>query len=198
MRLLVCALVVAGCAVGCSASGGGPQRTATTTTAAPAGAPADPTCTAFHGTLGPLQSYGPRPAALLVDASVAQVGCLDRVTFQFQSLGDGTPPGYTVTYRDLDKDPLVNAAGGAVELPAHTVLVVDIKPAASSDARLPDAPPTYHGPTRLSYGATHHIQVVQQLPDTADSVVWVIGVDAERPFVVDSATNPTRVSVYVG
>lgn len=198
MRLLACALVVACCAVGCSAGGGSEQSTGTTSTTAPAGPPPDPACAAFHGTDGPLQSYGERPQALLTDAYVEQVGCLDRVTFEFRSLGDGTPPGYTVTYRDLEKDPLINEAGGEIELPTTDVLVVEMKPAHSSDTTLPDSPPTYLGPTRLSYGATHHIDIVEQLPDTADSIVWVIGVDSVRPFVVDSAINPTRVSVYIG
>jgi hypothetical protein len=160
--------------------------------------PPDPTCTAFHGTEGPLRSYGERPVALLTDAYVEQVGCLDRVTFEFRSLGDGTPPGYTVTYRDLAKEPLINEAGGEIQLPTTNALIVEIEPAHSSDLSLPDAPPTYRGPTRLSYGATHHIEIVQQLRDTADSIMWVIGVDSVPRFVVDSAMNPTRVSIYLG
>lgn len=198
MRLVACALLVACCVAGCSAGGGEGEAAPTTTTVAP-GAPVDLTCTAFHGTEGPLQSYGERPEALLTDADVAQVGCLDRVTFEFLSLGDGTPPGYTVTYRDLSTDPLKNEAGGTIELPTTHALIVEMKPAHSSDVRVPEDPPaSYKGPTRLSYGATHHIDVVQQLHDTADSIVWVIGLDSVRPFVVDSAMNPTRISIYIG
>jgi hypothetical protein len=197
VRLVACAFVVACSAVACSAGGGDAQGGSATTTA-PAGPPADPTCVAFHGTEGPLQSYGDRPPALLVDVSVLEVGCLDRVTFEFLSLGDGTPPGYTVTYRDLEKDPLINAVGGVIELPARMALIVELTPARSIDTRLPDAPQTYKGPIRLSYGRTHHIDVVYKLDDDADSVRWVIGVDGVRPFVVDSAVNPTRVSVYIG
>ena len=197
MRLVACALVVVCCAGACSAGGDGGQAAGPTTTTL-AGPPPDPTCTAFHGTEGPLQSFGDRPQALLVDAGVQQVGCLDRVTFEFTSLGDGTPPGYSVTYRDLDRDPLLNAAGGEIQLPSSTALIVELKPARSVDTRLPDAPPSYRGPLRLSYGETHHIEVVFKLDDTADAVVWAIGVDSVRPYVVDSAMNPTRVSVYIG
>ncbi|MFI5046471.1 MAG: hypothetical protein ACHQIG_05360 [Acidimicrobiia bacterium] len=197
MRLVACALVVACCAGACS-SGSSSTTAAPTNTTAP-GAPApDPTCTEFHGTEGPLQSYGDRPEGLLVDAYVEEVGCLDRVTFEFKSLGDGTPPGYTVTSRDLDRDPLINSVGGAIELPAKAGIIVELKPARSTDARLPDNPPTYRGNLRLSYGATHHIDIVQELDDTADGLVWVIGLDAARPFVVDSAMSPTRVSIYIG
>ena len=79
--------------------------------AAPVG---DPACPAFRGTTAPLVSTGERPGALLVDASAEVVGCLDRVTFTFQSLGDGTPPGYSVAYRDIDAEPLLD--GGKPDL----------------------------------------------------------------------------------
>jgi hypothetical protein len=29
-------------------------------------------------------------------------------------------------------------------------------------------------------------------------VRWVIALDTKRPFLVDSAANPTRISVYIG
>jgi len=199
VRLVACALLVVCCTAGCSAGGGGGSGSgAAPTTTAPGAPAADPTCTQFHGTGGPLQSFGDRPPALLVGANVTQVGCLDRVTFDFDSLGDGTPPGYTVSYRDLGRDPLLNAAGGVIELPSNVGLIVALKPVATVDTRLPDAPPTYLGPLRLSYGETHHIQVVYKLEDTPDTVTWVIGLDSIRPFVVDSAMQPTRVSVYIG
>ncbi|MET0627482.1 MAG: hypothetical protein ABW033_03385 [Acidimicrobiia bacterium] len=197
MRLVALALVVACCAGACS-GGADEGATPTTTTSASSTPAPDPTCTQFRGTDGPLATSGDRPEALLVDAYVEQVGCLDRVTYEFESLGDGTPPGYTVGYRDLEQEPLLDAAGARISLPASTALVVTFAPARSTDPRAPEAPATYKGNLRLSYGETHHIDVVQKLDDVNGTVVWVIGLDSPRPFTVDSATAPTRVSVYIG
>jgi hypothetical protein len=196
MRLVALALVVACCAGACS-NGGGEAATPTTTTAVGAPAP-DATCAEFRGTDGPLATADERPEALLVDANEESVGCLDRVTFEFESLGDGTPPGYSVGYRNLEQEPLLDAAGMPVSLPASTALVVTLAPARSTDPRVAEAPATYRGNLRLSYGETHHIEVVQKLDDTNGAVMWVIGLDSPRPFAVDSATGPTRVSVYIG
>jgi hypothetical protein len=198
MRIAALALVVACAAVGCSSgaddqSSSSPPPTTTTTAAT-----ADPTCTDFHGTTAPLSSTGDRPPGLLVDASAEMVGCLDRVTFEFESLGDGTPPGYRVGYRDVDTEPLLDANGNEISLPGNAFLLVQIAPAASNDPRVEDLPATYRGNLRLSYGENHHLEIVQKLPDAMGTVEWVIGLDSERPFLVDSASGPPRVSVYIG
>jgi|SRR5215510_8477534 len=208
MRLAAVVLLVACSATACGSGGSGSSgdaATATSTTVATDAPPvsaaaADPTCTQFHGTDGPLSTTGERPAALLVDASVDEVGCLDRVTFELESLGDGTPPGYTVGYQNLTEQPLLDENGNAIDVPAAAALVVTITPARSTDPRVPGAPATYRGNLRLSYGETHHIDIVRKLPDGAspDSVRWVIGLDGARKFLVDSASDPTRVSVYIG
>jgi hypothetical protein len=103
-----------------------------------------------------------------------------------------------VAYRDLDAEPLLDDDGNPITIPAAAVLVVTIAPAASSDPRVEDRPPTYLGNLRLSYGETHHLEAVQKLPDVPGAVQWAIGLDGPRPFLVDSATGPTRVSVYIG
>lgn len=186
--------------VGACSNGGSDASSSTpTTTAAPAAVPlAGPGCAAFHGTTSPLSSTGERPVSLLVDASAEMVGCLDRVTFEFESLGDGTPPGYRVGYRDVAVEPLLDANGNEVSLPGNAFLVVQIAPASSNDPRREEQPATYRGNLRLSYGENHHLEIVQKLPDGIGTVEWVIGLDAERPFVVDSAAGPPRVSVYIG
>ena len=61
-----------------------------------------------------------------------------------------------------------------------------------------EQPATYRGNLRLSYGENHHLEIVQKLPDVLGAIEWVIGLDSERPFVVDSAAGPPRVSVYIG
>jgi hypothetical protein len=212
MRLAALALGVALAAAACSSSGaggggggggggrdGGPA--APTTTTVPVAVPAvDPACPTFHGSTDSLASSGTRPPALLVDATAGTAGCLDRVTFEFESLGDGLPPGYRVGYRDLAAEPLLDEDGSKLTFPATAILVVTIAPAASVDVRVPDEPrpQTYRGSLRLAYGETHHLEIVQKVPDGLGTVEWVIGLDSVRPFVVDSAMSPPRVSVYIG
>jgi hypothetical protein len=197
MRLLVLALVVA-CAIGACNSGSPDNAAAPVPSTTAAGAPApDAACVAFRGTTEPLATAGALPMGLLVDADVEMVGCLDRITFTFTSLGDGTPPGYSVAYRDVGTDPLLDN-GVQISPPGQAFLVVTIAPAASTDARVEDHPETYRGNLRLAYDASNHLQIVQKVTDGVDSVQWVIGLDSVRPYIVDSAKDPTRVSVYIG
>jgi hypothetical protein len=207
MRLAALALGVALAAAACSSggggssSGGGGGQAAPTTTTAPVAVPAvDPACPTFHGSTDSLASSGTRPPALLVDATAGAAGCLDRVTFEFESLGDGLPPGYRVGYRDLAAEPLLDEDGSKMTFPATAILVVTMAPAASVDVRVPEEPrpQTYRGNLRLAYGETHHLEIVQKVPDGVGTVEWVIGLDSVRPFVVDSAMSPPRVSVYIG
>ena len=63
------------------------------------------TCPGFHGSTTSITSSGPTAPAFLIDATAGAQGCLDVVTFTFQTRGDGTPPGYTVGYQDQTKQP---------------------------------------------------------------------------------------------
>jgi hypothetical protein len=40
--------------------------------------------------------------------------------------------------------------------------------------------------------------LVRKFVDVPGAVRWVIALDAERPFLVDSAVDPTRITVYIG
>jgi hypothetical protein len=57
---------------------------------------------------------------------------------------------------------------------------------------------TYTGNLALDYGAHQHLQIVRELPDAQNTVVWVIGLDSLRPFRVDRAEDPKRVTVLIG
>jgi hypothetical protein len=199
VRWLRCFVVCALASLAAACGGGGDSSTSapTTTTTAPAVPVVQPdTCPTIHGTTTIAQSNGPRPPGLLTDADAGTEGCLDRVTFYFESLGDGTPPGYRVAYEDppiTDGDPPEEIA-----LDGEAFLVVTITPASSFDTRLEDQPPTYLGGLLLEYGDHHHLVEVRKLDDALGSVRWVIALDGRRPFLVDSATDPTRISVYIG
>jgi hypothetical protein len=191
--LLVCALalVLGGCDAGSS-----PSASSTTTTSTVAPQPAAAACPLFHGTLSVAASDGARPVGLLTGATAGAEGCLDVVTFTFQSLGNGTPPGYVVTYKDppfSDGDP-----PREISLDGDAFLSVTISPASSVDITKEDAPRTYTGNLLLQYGDHHHLVEVRKFDDVLGTVNWVIGLDAKRPFLVDSAANPTRISVYIG
>jgi hypothetical protein len=136
---------------------------------------------------------------VLIAADAGAVGCLDQVTFTFRSLGDGTPPGYTVQYQNPDEQPFLDGDPPApIALPGAAFLVVTIAPALSVDPFVEGAPSTYAGNLSLEYGDHSHLQIVRKLPDGQNTVVWVIGLDSVRPFRVDRAENPTRVTVDIG
>jgi hypothetical protein len=190
--LLVCVLAVA-----LGACSNGSSQTSPPTTTSPAAGPAPSgACPTFQGTMAPANSSGARPVGLLTDATAGESGCLDQVTFFFRSLGDGTPPGYAVDYQDPpfsigDPPRQVTPDGSAF-------LSVTMTPAASVDVTRDDHRQTYAGSLLLEYGAHHHLVVVEKLDDSLASVHWVIALDEKRPFLVDSAVNPTRITVYIG
>jgi len=189
--LVACVLALA---LGACDSGSAPTSS-TTSTSGVAGVPAGP-CPTFHGTTARAQSVGPRPLGLLTDATAGVAGCLDQVTFTFRSVGGVTPPGYVVEYKDppfADGDPPV-----PVSLEGDAFLSVVISPAASFDVTQEDRPRTYFGNLLLNYDEHHHFVLVRKFDDSLGSVRWVIALDGKRPFVVDSAADPTRITVYIG
>ena len=194
--VLALALTLTGCDSG--SSGTTSATTTTTTSLASDGRPVLPPapCDTFHGSTARARSIGTRPAGLLTDAFAGAVGCLDQVTFLFQSLGNGTPPGYVVEYEDppfTDGDPPVE-----VGLDGKAFLVVSIAPAASFDFTKGDTPRTYLGNLLLRYDEHHHLVLVRKFDDGLGTVRWVIALDGKRPFTVDSASDPTRITVYIG
>ncbi len=161
------------------------------------------TCPGFHGSTTSIVSSGPTAPAFLIDATAGAQGCLDVVTLTFQTRGDGTPPGYTVRYRDTKAEPYKDG-DTEIDVPGAAHLDVSIAPAASTDLSVPDSPQqTYTGNLSLDYGDHHHLVIVRELPDGKDAagqdtVNWVIGLDSLRPFRVDRADNPPRVTILIG
>lgn len=210
----VVAAVAAACALSACSGGGSDNGSAqasststTATTAAPtaARAGASDTCPWFTGATTDLTSSGPTAPAFLVDATAEAQGCLDVVTLTFRTRGDGTPPGYTVRYRDQAKEPFQDGDPPSdIHVDGSATLSVSVGPATSVDTTVPDNPQqTYTGNLSLSYGDHHHLVIVRELPDAKDpagqdTVNWVIGLDSVRPFRVDRAENPPRVMILIG
>jgi len=190
----------------CSGGGGEAASSSTTvppTTAAPVTAVgSSDLCPTFQGSTTSIASSGPTAPAFLIDATAGAQGCLDVVTLTFQTRGDGTPPGYTVGYRDANAEPFIDG-DTEIDVPGTAHLAVSVAPAASSDASIEDNPQTYAGNLSLDYGDHHHLVIVRELPDGKDAagqdtVNWVIGLDSLRPFRVDRAANPPRVMILIG
>ena len=189
----------------CSGGGDDSASSTSTTLAGPEGTAPDASgCQPFRGAMGPRASAGATAPGLLIDAIAGGVGCLDRVEFTFRSQGDGTvegqglAPGYTVEYKD--EGTFMNG-GTPTSIPGAAWLLVTMKPASSFEPN-PDPTakkvPTYLGSLRLRWDAFNHLQVVQRLEDVDDTVQWVISLDDKRPFVVDAARDPTRITVWIG
>ena len=196
--VVACVLALALTLVACDSGSSGTTSAPTTTSVASDGAPvpSPAPCGPFHGSTARAQSVGTRPAGLLTGAFAGGFGCLDQVTFLFQSLGNGTPPGYVVEYKDppfTDGDPPVD-----VGVDGEAFLAVSIAPAASFDFTKEDTPRTYFGNLLLQYDDHHHLVLVRKFDDGLGSVQWVIALDGKRPFTVDSASDPTRITVYIG
>jgi len=193
----------------CSGGAGDEASSNTTTTAPTTAAPVttvaggSDSCPEFHGSTTSLSSSGPTAPAFLIDATAGTRGCLDVVTLTFQTRGDGTPPGYTVGYRDAKAEPFKDG-DTEIDVPGSAHLMVSDAPAASTDTSVPDNPQqTYTGNLSLEYGDHHHMVIVRELPDGKDpagqdTVNWVIGLDSLRPFRVDRADNPPRVMILIG
>lgn len=181
--------------LGACQSGSSPTASIPSTTGAPAPSSVGG-CAPFHGTTARAESVGKRPVGLLIDAVAGVLGCLDQVTFTFQSLGDGTPPGYVVEYQT---EPFLNGdPPHPVTIEGKVFLSVVMAPAASVDVTKPDQPMTYLGNLLLQYHEHHHLMVVEKLDDWPGTIRWVIALDTKRPFVVDSAADPARITVYIG
>jgi hypothetical protein len=184
----------------CQGGGGQAASTGTSTTAPVTTAPlAGTTCPGFRGATTALASVGTPAPAVLVGADAGAAGCLDQVTFTFRSLGNGLPPGYEVHYQDPSQQPFLDGdPPSPIALPGDAFLVVTMSPALSVDPFVVGLPSTYDGNLSLDYGAHNHLQIVRKLPDGKNTVVWVIGLDSVRPYRVDRAEDPTRVTVYIG
>ncbi len=195
----------------CSGGGSDEASSSTTTTRVPATtapvttvAGGSDLCPSFHGSTTSLVSSGVTAPGFRVYATAGAEGCLDVVTLTFRTRGDGTAPGYSVAYRDLSEDPLLDGdPPTAIDVPGSAHLVVSIAPAASTDVSVEGNPSTYSGNLSLDYGDHHHLVIVRELPDGKDAagqetVNWVIGLDSVRPFRVDRAANPPRVRILIG
>jgi hypothetical protein len=133
----------------------------------------------------------------------------DQSTQGDQSNGDQSTSDQSNSDQSTDGDPSTTTAPPTtrpptvIDVPGAAHIVVSVAPAASTDASVTDGDPsTYPGNLSLEYGDHHHLVIVRELPDTnafgLETVNWVIGLDSVRPFRVDRAANPPRVTILIG
>jgi len=132
------------------------------------------------------------PVALLTAVRSGAHGCFDRIVFDFRE----TPPGFTVGYQP---GPFYRGESGQpLSIPGSSFLVVRLAPAAGIDLSQPDARPTYTGDRVITPPGLAHVRQIVNTEDFEAQMVWVIGVDGTRPFVVKAISDPTRVYVDIG
>ena len=136
----------------------------------------------------------PEHLVLLTDAYAVAEPCWDKIVFTFEPTGADMPPGYSVGYR---KGPFTEGAEGQfpVDMLGNAYLAVTFTPAASTDPS--NEVQTYKGRLLLLLEDMHHTEMVRKLIDGDGTVMWLIGLDEKRPFTVDAANQPPRVTVYI-
>ncbi len=223
MRRLLVPLVVGALAAGGSAcgsddsSGGGASTTvssaatsdetttttspATTTSAAATTTTAESTtatipCEGAGGATDDVTSPMPSGMMLLTDLDAAPLdACVDSVALTFRPDVEEAP-GFTLGYED---GPFSEAGSGApIEVRGSAFLVLRLEPAAIADLSIEFAPLTYEGPRDFEPEGTIHVVQVR-LYDAFEGVVgWVIGLDSQQPFTVETGTSPPSITIAIG
>lgn len=132
----------------------------------------------------------------MTDLTTAVAHCGDVVAFTFRATPQPTVPGYDVQYKS---PPFRDSGEGRV----HTVdgtafLVVRFDRAAIVDFSNTSAPKTYNGPTSLHPNGLAHVRDIELLDATEGVLSWVIGLDSQQPFRVDTTTTPGAVTLSIG
>lgn len=156
----------------------------TTTTAAAS------TCTVPGATTDAktADAAGAIPVALLSEVRTGHQPCADRVVFEFDG---ASPPGFTVEYQP---GPFTfGESPEPLSIEGSAFLVVRLYPASNFDLSKPDAPQTSTTPDRLTPSGLDHVREIRRLVDFEAVMVWVVGIDASRPFTVAMLTGPSRV-----
>lgn len=138
------------------------------------------------------------PVWLLSDVRTGRCGNKDRIVFEFRTV-DGAPQA-TPPYDVDDEDPPFrdSGAGRETHVDGEKFLEVELHPAAIADLDKEGAPMTYTGPRSIDPAGTTFVSQLALFDAFEGYVKWAVGLDAERPFNVQSVTDPPRVVVDIG
>lgn len=163
----------------------------TTTTSAPVPSTTTPESNGFDGATTPTSVSPPADlgVGLLTDLQVGGVEGVDQVTFTFK---DGKIPGYAVAY--IEPPVRQDGSGNEVEVEGNAFLEIRFAPASGVDL-LNTLEPTYTGPNEVR-GDTEVVTEVVRTGDFEAHLTWVVGVDDEVPYRIetDPATGTVTVS----
>ena len=189
--LLVVGLGLAACTNGGS-GGSSSDGASPTTTSTPRSAGTAPRCDVAGATFKRESTAGSE-SSLITSAEVSDTGCADRIEFRFQSLGANLPPKYVVEYapgpfRDVNQLYEVDVAG-------ESDLVIRFDQVGSTDL---EGELVFTSRESIQPGNLHHLAELRMVVAPEGSVMFVAGLDSERPFSVDGAASPPRVIVTIG
>ncbi len=104
---------------------------------------------------------------------VVQPGCEERLVFLYESLPDGTEPGYEILYRDT---PLLGPTGDEIEVGGEALLEIVLLEAKGAEPR-------------RAADAELVVDIVKA-PELPGASLWLIGLGQERPFTVSVERTP--------
>ena len=189
--LLVLGLALAACTSGGSGGSSSDGASPTTTSTARSAGTA-PACDVSGATFKRESTVG-SDSSLITAAEVSDTGCSDRIEFRFQSLGADLPPKYVVEYapgpfRDVNQLYEVDVAG-------ESDLVIRFDQVGATDL---EGELVFTSRESIQPGNLHHLAELRMVVAPEGSVMFVAGLDSERPFSVDGAASPPRVIVTIG
>jgi hypothetical protein len=186
---VVLTAIAAGCG-GSSHSQSTPPPPSGTTTVAPPATTTEPLAGAETTPVSAAATAG--DTALLERVALGRHEGFDRVVFQFR--GDGLP-GYRVEYAT---PPFAeDGSGNPVSVDGNAFVVVRMQPASGFDVGTGEGVIVYKGPKRLqgSAAGTSNVKELVRTGDFEAVLAWTIGLDAKVPFLVTTASSPSRLIV---
>jgi hypothetical protein len=186
---VICALALAGCSEDASGNADSSDRGPTASTSASSAAdPCD-----FRGGTFPREAVGGSESSVIRTAEVSQDSCIDRIAFEFDSLERNLPPRYVVSY---EPGPFVDFNQGyEITVGGSAYLAITFEKTAATNL---EGDLLYESQESVEPADLHHLQELRLVVAPEGAVKFVIGLDAERPFVIDGAASPPRVTVTIG
>ena len=130
-----------------------------------------------------------KQTALLERVAIGHHEGFDRVVFQFRGVG---LPAYRIQY---EEPPFAeDGSGNPVAVNGNAFVTVRMEPASGFDLNTGEGELVYKGPKRLP-GAGSVVQEVVRTGDFEAVLSWVVGLEAKVPFLVTTASSPSRLIV---
>lgn len=117
--------------------------------------------------------------------------CTDDVRFNFASSDVNLPPRYVAEYQD---GPFIDINQPVPAKPAgNAFLVIRFEKVQAEYL----GRPTYRSRESITPSNMHHLKEVRHVAAPENAVLFVIGLDEQRPFSVDGAASPPHVIVRI-